>query len=334
MSQQHPHISELMASALETEKGPLGVQGFHALAGVEITKFPFTEKKPEQEPLERWRRRMTWFWKALAFGTRQTGNAWFTGFELRIKRHGEAHAGQKKNGPMRVSLWAKAVAPHAEQARYVAEGLAEMVQALLPAEFCAVRVRPEHFQDLWGVETPAWLGEVRPGIAATPKPEGDRSRPEGWELAIAHWHPTPETMFEPWGLLARLETPAWLSVGICPTKLFEPEKKIWSMWKQDRPKSSVFPGEEDYFFQVRVRVGGEENPARWLAQGLVSALHSPQDVLQPALVVPDQTQQNATFNWQWGDFQPWEESPLPVSLRRFRYLMDTDQMGVVAGIWL
>jgi hypothetical protein len=41
----------------------------------------------------------------------------------------------------------------------------------------------------------------------------------------------------------------------------------------------------------------------------------------------------AAFNWQWGDFQPRAEIQLPVSMRRFRYLNDAAQTGILAGTW-
>jgi hypothetical protein len=283
------------------------------------TKFPFfngcsSEEAPERKGLERWSRRMAWFWNAIALSSLQPANVWFTGFELRVRNDPEKINHPHDSYPLRAGLWAKTIAPNADLAVQTAGTTANMAHALLPVEFQPKVICTEkRFLELWGEYPPDWLGEIRPGMTAVPKVEGDRADAGGWELSFSPWLPGCEAMLEVWALLARLEEPVWFSLGICPTQLFEPEKTARKDFGANQPPDAGWNGH--HFFQVRLRVGGSEKPARWLAQALASAFHQENHV-PPVTLVPSTTAeaQNAAFNWAWGDFQPWAEIPLPVPL--------------------
>ncbi len=326
----HIHTSEQTSSFLETEQGPLPIQGFHALAGVRLTQtiFPADTRVSEAE-LRRWARRMAWFWHALAFGGMLTHGGWHVSYELRGQtRHAEGGGG--------ASLWVKSAASNVETAVQMARERAEIVAALLPPELGPQIIEGEaQWQALWGADEPAWVGEIRPGIAAAPRDdaEADRSQAAGWDFQTYRWAPPPEAMREVWQLLDRVSGAGWFGIGICPTQLFEGEAAACPPWER------TLAG---HCFRLRLSVGGDANTAPLLSQALAGAVALPSangswpaECRRADLLVPQTPDdwQAAAFNAQWADFQPWAEAPLPVALRRLRYLFSVAEIGVLAGGW-
>jgi hypothetical protein len=298
------HLSDPILTPLGTERGSLQVEGFHALAGVKIERTAYDPEVPfEWVNLEAWQQRQARFWAALGMGLNQQDGPWQTSFELRIARSENAAALPAAESPgekaLRVSLWAKTFAPRDDIADQAAYNLVEEILALMPSpcQVTPIATRDE-FSYYWGTNTPQWLGEARRGCRSGPAREDDRKHHDSREgrddAATAYtgsqaycqsdWCPTYDGLREIWQLIPRFPGEAWLSVGLCPTRVFPSEERalqerFWNeagqasgtlqLWKERLQRWSP------QAFLLRMRIAGSLPAGQWLANALGAVLCDP-----------------------------------------------------------
>lgn len=359
-------LSDPILTVLNTDKGELPILGTHALAGLRFEGTLFDSGIPfDWITFQELARRQAYFWSTLWMGLENTSGPWQTSFELRAVHRAD------QEEPCEASLWVKAFAPEDYVADQAASELAEMVSVLYPLP---CRLQPvtslTDFDRLWGKDDLQWLAEIRRAFSVTKKNQiqgeqsdctADESDPQETGYGLSGFSPSPQSWRDLWGLLRRLRGTVWLSIGVCPTRLFPSEVACLhnivgdavatlaektddlNRFEEASVRHEWMRGWQQGAFLLRIRVGGELKPVQWLSQAIAAALIDPGgddryilgSLAPPVIAFPETALdwQAARFNWQWADFQAWGEESLPASLRRMRYLFETRELGLLAGVW-
>lgn len=359
-------LSDPILTVLNTDKGDLPILGTHALAGLRFEGTLFDSRIPlDWITFQELARRQAYFWSTLWMGLENTSSPWQTSFELRAVHRAD------QEEPCEASLWVKAFAPEDYVADQAASELAETASVLYPLPW---RLQPvtslTDFDRLWGKDDLQWLAEIRRAFSVTKKNQiqgeqsgctADESDHQENGYGLSGFSPSPQSWRDLWELLRRLPGTVWLSIGVCPTRLFPSEvaylrngardvvdtpsgkteelnrfeeASVWREWMRRWQLST---------FLLRIRVGGELKPVQWLSQAIAAALIDPVgddqyslgSLAPPVIIFPETALdwRAARFNWQWADFQAWGEESLPARLRWIRYLFETRELGLLAGVW-
>lgn len=347
-------VSEPMPTVVETETGASVVQGVHALAGVRLENDDPVGSASAISgdfllEVELRSRSFARFWAALGAGVEVEAGPRLVSLELRVGSGGD-HKG-------RPCMWVKTFDPEREVAEASARSLARLAAMLWPPEWEARPICAQaEFEEGWGAEAVQWLAEVRRAEGFVVRAV-EREVREG-DYWLSDWSPTPAGMMEVWALLNRLPTGVWLSVGVRPTRVFEAEERaMGELWAEARRLAEgKTPAERPYgewqasrwlermkrwfpnAFLVRLRVGGEPEAGRPVAQALAGALMDPGGPScggAAVVVTPDSPEawEAARFNREWAEFQPWGEDQAQPGWGRLRYLCDVAEVGVLGGVW-
>lgn len=371
-------VSEPTPTAVETETGMTVVRGVHALAGLglipsasAVRASPCTICRADGPPgdaglqgasnrlsgeaEQEWARRQARFWAALGADPETGDGPWLTSFELRVASGGAKGPGGKGAGE--IGLWVKAFDPEREAAEASVRSLARLAAMLWPPEWEARPICAQaEFEEGWRAEAVQWLAEVRRAEGFVVRAV-EREVREG-DYWLSDWSPTPAGMMEVWTLLRRLPAGVWVSVGVRPTQVFEAEERaLGELWAEARRMAQgKTPAEQPYgewqasrwlermkrwlpnAFLVRLRVGGEPEAGRPVAQALAGALMDPGGLSgggAAVVVTPDSPEawEAARFNWEWAEFQPWGEDQAQPAWGRLRYLCDVGEVGILGGVW-
>lgn len=294
-------LSSPLLTRLDTNQGPRRLAGTHALAGVELR--PGDPNGPDQPPtLEAAAR----FWLALGQGLENGAGAWLTSYELRL--------GRPAGGALRAALCAKTFAPQDEAADQAAAELAEALAWLYPLPAQTRRIASAaQFDELWGSGQPLWQVELRPGL-----PFGQRGPVSLAALAGA------------WAQMTVFPGPLWLSLGLCPTRVFPGEAVPFDGLERD----------DELIWLLRLRIAGAYAQTRWAAQTWLAALTGSRSLPPaawgaPRLCIPQtlEEEQAAAFNWDWADWQPWGANTAGKALVRSDQFFYLAEIGELAGLW-
>jgi hypothetical protein len=365
------HYSDPAVTPIYTDHGYYPLQGVHALAGLEITSFPFHNDIPfDQVDSPGWINRMARFWLSLAYTASNQNSAFQTSFELRIRNQPQSDPG------ICASIWVKAFAADDLQAAQAVEYWLDRMSCHLPTPCQARPVKTvQEFHRLWGSTGNAeantqpaaadhpiqWLAEIRRTDPVRNRPDETSELPSYYSLT--DWWPSFSGWREAWDLLARLPGDTWLSIGLCPTSLLPAENQVLQEWSDIT--EDILGGQhwserrlslQMQSFLLRIRLAGDFGSAQVLGQALTAALLSGSveaEVHQrvygltdprfsrkihtaASIVWPDSILDwdRARFNWLWGDFLDWGlANTLSPNLVRLPCLSTAAEAGLFGGIW-